>query len=30
MQIMITKGEKLGKVINWEFGVNIYTLIHIK
>ena len=29
---MVTKGEgrRLGEGINWEFGINRYTLLYIK
>ena len=29
-KLTVTKGETLGEGINWEFGVNIYTLLYIK
>ena len=28
-KLMVTKGER-GGGINWEFGINIYTLLYIK
>ena len=27
---MVTRGSGVGKVINWETGIDIYTLLHIK
>ena len=27
---MVTKGERWGGGINWEFGINIYTLLYRK
>ena len=27
---MVTKGERDGGGINWEFGINVYTLLYIK
>ena len=27
---MVTKGERLGGGINWEFGIHIYTLLYRK
>ena len=27
---MVTKGERYEEGINWEFGINIYTLLHIQ
>ena len=29
-KLMVTKGERKGGGINWEFGINIYTLLYIK
>ena len=29
-KLMVTKGERRGQGINWEFGINIYTLLYIK
>ena len=29
-KFMVTKGERLGEGINWEFRINIYTLLYIK
>ena len=30
-KLMVTKREKCGRGgINWEFGINIYTLLYLK
>ena len=29
-QIYGTKGERLGEGINWEFGIDMYTLLYLK
>ena len=26
---MVTKGERVGRGINWEFGINTFTLLYI-
>ena len=28
--LIVSKGKRCGGWINWKFGVNIYTLLHIK
>ena len=30
IKFMVTKGEMLGGGINWDFQINIYTLLYIK
>ena len=27
---MVTKGEKAGRGINWDVGIDIHTLLYIK
>ena len=29
-KLMVAKGERCGGGINWEFGVDIYTLLYLK
>ena len=29
-KLMVTRGERDGGGINWEFGINRYTLLYIK
>ena len=29
-KLMVTKGERSGGGINWEFGIDIYTLLYLK
>ena len=29
-KLTVTKGEKKGGGINWEMGIDIYTLLYIK
>ena len=29
-KLMVTKGETCGEGLNWEIGINIYTLLYIK
>ena len=29
-KLMVTKGGKVGGRINWEIGIDIYTLLYIK
>ena len=29
-KLIVTKGERCGGGINWEFGIDIYTLLYLK
>ena len=29
-KLMVIKGERLGGGINWEFGIDIYSVLYIK
>ena len=28
--LMLTKGEGLGKGADWEFGIDMYTMLYVK
>ena len=29
-ELMVTRGEKAGGGIDWEFGIDMYTLLYLK